>query len=104
MQHNQDLKKVLAAIVKHSPGMVDRVCQERHWNLFLIGIKKISVPNFKKLGYSITIKYYFLLIIYLTIIYSSSLLSLVCIRSIESIIFLTVERILSTSDIKALIS
>jgi hypothetical protein len=50
MQHNQDLKKVLAAIVKHSPGMVDRVCQERHWNLFLIGIKKISVPNFKKIG------------------------------------------------------
>jgi hypothetical protein len=29
MEHNQDPKKVLAAILKHSPGMVDPVCQEK---------------------------------------------------------------------------
>jgi hypothetical protein len=29
MEHNQDPKKVLAAIVKHSPGMVDPVRHEK---------------------------------------------------------------------------
>lgn len=29
MEHNQDPKKVLAAIVKHSPGMVDKVRQDK---------------------------------------------------------------------------
>jgi hypothetical protein len=41
MEHNQDPKKVLAAIVKHSPGMVDQIRQDK-------ALKFISTWNGKK--------------------------------------------------------
>ena len=40
MEHNQDPKKVLAAIVKHSPGMVDQVRQDKALKLISTLSKK----------------------------------------------------------------
>jgi hypothetical protein len=45
MEHNQDPKKVLAAIVKHSPGMADPVRQEK-------ALEVISTLNGKKISTS----------------------------------------------------
>ena len=45
MEHNQDPKKVLAAIVKHSPGMVDQVRQDK-------ALKLISTLSGKEIAAS----------------------------------------------------
>ena len=45
MEHNQDPKKVLAAIVKHSPGMVDQVRQDK-------ALKLISTRSGKEIAVS----------------------------------------------------
>lgn len=49
MQHRQDPRKVLAAIVKHSPGMVDQVRQEKVQELISTWRgKEITMPNMTK--------------------------------------------------------
>lgn len=49
MQHRQDPKRVLAAIVKHSPGMVDQVRQEKVQELISTWRgKEITMPNMTK--------------------------------------------------------
>jgi len=49
MEHNQDPKKVLAAIVKHSPGMVDKVRQDKALEIIsTLSGKKIAALKVSK--------------------------------------------------------
>jgi hypothetical protein len=48
MEHNQDPKKVLAAILKHSPGMVDPVRQEKALKFISTSGKEIAASRVSK--------------------------------------------------------
>jgi hypothetical protein len=48
MEHNQDPKKVLAAILKHSPGMVDPVGQEKALKFISTSGKEIAASRVSK--------------------------------------------------------